>query len=201
MEVVAKLWQINDRNDSCWTHTIISSWCSSVSLWQHLCTNVSILGRLIRCEVQYSTHSDLSRRLFSCWCQQWCHVHFFLFLIIAHSLSVSCLLSLCISNTLMWRPPARMLTSAHGQAMVGAWTYRGEGSIQEVIVYNKREAFSPGQSWLQKGDVAELHMFRVLLESKPIVSGVIVWTIHQVFKTIANMVGKQLGYVLSAMSL
>jgi hypothetical protein len=70
-----------------------------------------------------------------------------------------------------------------------------------VIVYNKREAFSPGQSWLQKGDVAELHMFRVLLESKPIVSGVIVWTIHQVFKTIANMVGKQLGYVLSAMSL
>ena len=60
---------------------------------------------------------------------------------------------------------------------------------------------SPSQSWLQKGEVEELLMFHVLLESKPVVSGVVVWTIHQVFKSIADMAGKQPGYVLPAMSL
>jgi hypothetical protein len=60
---------------------------------------------------------------------------------------------------------------------------------------------SPSQSWLQKGKVEELLMFHVLLESKPVVSGVVVWTIHQVFKSTADMAGKQPGYVLPAMSL
>ena len=60
---------------------------------------------------------------------------------------------------------------------------------------------SPSQSWLHRGEVKELLMFHVLLESKPVVSGVVVWTIHQVFKSIADMAGKQPGYVLPAMSL
>ena len=76
-----------------------------------------------------------------------------------------------------------------------------EASVQEVIVHNKREAFFSKPKLVIKGEVEELLMFHVLLESKPVVSGVVVWTIHQVFKSIADMAGKQPGYVLPAMSL
>jgi hypothetical protein len=55
---------------------------------------------------------------------------------------------------------------------------------------NRRLSY-PSQSWLQKGKVEEfLLILHDLLESKPVVSGVVVWTIHQVFKRIANMAGK-----------
>jgi hypothetical protein len=36
-------------------------------------------------------------------------------------------------------------------------------------------------------------MLHDLLESKPVVSDVVVWTIHQVFKRIANMAGNSLA--------
>jgi hypothetical protein len=54
-----------------------------------------------------------------------------------------------------------------------------EASVQEVIVYNKREAFFSKPKLVAKTQNQKLLMFHVLLESKPVVSGFVVCTIHQ----------------------